>query len=59
LTGVGEAAVGQETLHEVIAQENALLCDIQVRAGGSDIAITSSALPAALGALCNRIFAVY
>jgi hypothetical protein len=59
LTGVGEAAVWQEALHEVIAQKNALLCDIQVRAGGGDLVITSSALPAALGALCNRIFAAY
>ncbi len=57
LAGVGEAAVWQEALHEVIAQKNALLCDIQVRAGGGDLAIASSALPAALGALCNRIFA--
>jgi hypothetical protein len=59
LSGVGEAAVWQDSLHEVIAQKNALLCDIQVRGGGSDLAISSSALPAALGVLCNRIFAVY
>lgn len=57
LTGIGESAVWQETLHEVIAQKNALLCDIQVRAGGDDLAMASNALPAALGALCNRIFA--
>jgi hypothetical protein len=59
LTGVGESAVWQDALHELIAQKNALLCDIQVRAGGSDLAISPSALPAALGALCNRIFAAY
>jgi hypothetical protein len=59
LSGVGEAAVWQDSLHEVIAQKNALLCDIQVRGGGSDLAISSSALPAALGVLCNRIFAAY
>jgi hypothetical protein len=59
LPGVGEAAVWQDSLHEVIAQKNALLCDIQVRGGGSDLAISSSALPAALGVLCNRIFAAY
>jgi hypothetical protein len=57
LTGVGESAVWQEALHEVIAQQNAVLCDIQVRAGNGDLAMTSSALRAALGALCNRIFA--
>jgi hypothetical protein len=59
LPGIGDAAVWQEELREVIAQKNALLCDIQVRASGGDLAITSSALPAALGGLCNRIFAAY
>jgi hypothetical protein len=59
LAGVGDAAVWQEELHEVIAQKNALLCDIQVRAGAGDLAIASSALPAALGGLCNRVFAAY
>ncbi len=59
LPGVGDAAAWQEELHEVIAQRNALLCDIQVRAGGGDLAIASSALPGALGGLCNRIFAAY
>lgn len=59
LPGVGESAVWQDSLHEVIAQKNALLCDIQVRAGASDFAISSSALPATLGVLCNKIFAAY
>jgi hypothetical protein len=59
LPGVGEAAVWQDSLHEVIAEKNALLCDIQVRGGGSDLALSSNALPAALGALCNKIFASY
>ena len=59
LPGVGEAAVWQDSLHEVIAQKNALLCDIQVSAGVSDLAISSSALPVSLGALCNKIFAAY
>ena len=59
LSGVGDAAVWQDSLHEVIAQKNALLCDIQVRGGGSDLAVNSNALPAALGALCNKIFAAY
>jgi hypothetical protein len=56
LPGVGDGAVWLETLHEVVAQKNALLCDIQVRGGGSDLALDSQALPGALGALCNRIF---
>ncbi|HEX3912104.1 MAG TPA: hypothetical protein VHW71_01245 [Steroidobacteraceae bacterium] len=55
--GVGDAAVWQDTLHEMIAQKNDLLCDIQVRGGGEDIAIAVDALPQALGVLCNRIFA--
>lgn len=59
LPGVGDAAVWQDSLHEVIAQKNALLCDIQVRGGSGDLAANSNALPAALGALCNKIFAAY
>ena len=59
LSDVGEAAVWQGSLHEVIAQKNALLCDIQVIGGGSDLALNSNALAAALGALCNKIFAAY
>jgi hypothetical protein len=57
LAGVGEAAVWQAPLQEVIAQQHDLLCDIQVRGGAGDIALASDALPQALGALCNRIFA--
>ncbi len=59
LLGVGEGAVWLDTLHEAIAQKNALLCDIQVRGGGSDLALSSNALPGAVGALCNKIFAAY
>jgi hypothetical protein len=59
LPGVGETAVWQDSLHEVIAQKNALLCDIQVRGGSGDLAMNSKALPATLGALCNKIFAAY
>jgi hypothetical protein len=59
LPGVGDGAVWLETLHEVVAQKNALLCDIQVRGGGSDLVLNSTALPDAVGALCNKIFASY
>lgn len=59
LAGVGDAAVWVETLHEVVAEKNAILCDIQVRGGGSDLALSDKALPAAAGALCNKIFAAY
>lgn len=57
LKDVGDAAVWQDTLHEVIAQKNDLLCDIQLRGGNEDIAVAAEALPEKLGALCNRIFA--
>jgi hypothetical protein len=57
LPGVGDAAAWQASLHEVIAQKHDLLCDVQVRGGASDIALPADALPGALGALCNRIFA--
>jgi hypothetical protein len=55
--GVGDAAVWQDTLNEMIAQKNDLLCDIQLRGSGDDIAVRTEALPNELGALCNRIFA--
>jgi hypothetical protein len=57
LTGVGDAAAWQDSLLEVISQKHDLLCDVQVRGGSTDIAVPATALPAALGALCNRIFA--
>ena len=59
LPGVGDSAMWVDALHEVIAQKNAVLCDIQLRGGGSDLASNSRALPDALGALCNRIFAAH
>jgi hypothetical protein len=59
LSDVGDGAVWLETLHEVIAQKNALLCDIQVRGGNSDLVLDLKTLPTAVGALCNKIFAAY
>jgi hypothetical protein len=57
LDGVGEAAVWQDSLREIIAQKNDVLCDIQVRGDNDDIAVAAAALPEKLGALCKRIFA--
>jgi hypothetical protein len=57
LPEVGDAAFWQNTLHEVIAQQNDLLCDIQLRGESEDIAVSADALPGELGALCSRIFA--
>ena len=56
---VGDQAVWQDTLHELIAQQHNLLCDIQVRGGAQDIAVAAEALPEATGKLCTRIFAAY
>ena len=59
LGNVGDSAVWQDTLHEAIARQDDLLCDIQVRGGAEDIAVAVDSLPEALGALCNRIFAAH
>jgi hypothetical protein len=59
LAGIGDAAVWQETLHELVAQKNAVLCDIQVRGAGADLVMNAKGLPAAVGALCNKIFEAY
>jgi hypothetical protein len=57
LSGVGDAAAWQASLHEVIAEKRNLLCDVQVRGGATDIAVSVDSLPGVLGSLCNRIFA--
>jgi hypothetical protein len=54
LAGVGDRAVWQPTLHEVIAEKDNVLCDIGV-AGPS--ATTADVTPAKVGALCAKIFA--
>jgi hypothetical protein len=59
LPDVGDAAVWQDTLHEIIARKNDLLCDIQLRGVSDDIAVAQDSLPRALGALCNRIFSAH
>ena len=59
LAGVGDQAVWQDTLHEVIAQKNNLLCDIEVRGGIGDIAAPLQGLPQVLGALCNKLFLAF
>jgi hypothetical protein len=59
LRGVGDEAVWVESLREVIARKEALLCDIQVNAGSSDIASNPANTPKVVGALCNKVFAAY
>jgi hypothetical protein len=53
LDGVGERAAWVNSLHEVVATKNAMLCDVQA----SGLPGTGDASQAALGALCNKIFA--
>jgi hypothetical protein len=57
LPAVGDRALWQATLHEVIADRKGTLCDIQIRAGEKDLALRPEALARALGAICNRVFA--
>ncbi len=59
LSGIGDQAVWQDTLHEVIAQKNNLLCDIEVRGSEGDIAVPLEGLPVLLGALCNKLFLAF
>jgi hypothetical protein len=55
LAGVGDGAVWVPQLHEVVAQQDDVLCDIQP--DGLNVALGSSAAQQKLGALCNTIFA--
>jgi hypothetical protein len=56
--GVGDDAVWVEGLHEVVAQKNDLLCDIQVSGLDRNRPGTSIAdQRRGVGALCNKIFA--
>jgi hypothetical protein len=59
LDGVGDGAVWQSALREVIAYKKTLLCDIQVRAGDGDLAPGNNEIEKSMGALCNKIFAAY
>lgn len=55
--GVGDEAVWVDGLHEVVAEKNDLLCDIQV--SGVDRNAPGASLAdqrRAVGALCNKIF---
>ncbi|MFZ0957590.1 MAG: hypothetical protein WAN60_14685 [Candidatus Sulfotelmatobacter sp.] len=53
VSGVGERAVWQSTLKEIVAEKSNLLCDIGVVGPGH----SPGATPEKLGALCNKIFA--
>ena len=58
IAGSGEAAVWQPDLHELIAEQNDVLCNVSVSGGGIDTTLATSAdLARRLANLCNRIFA--
>ena len=55
LSGVGDGAVWISQLHEVQAQQDDVLCDIQP--DGLSVVLGNAAAQQKLGALCNTIFA--
>ena len=55
LAGVGDGAVWVPQLHEVMAQQDDVLCD--VRPDGLSVALGNAAAAQKLGALCSTIFA--
>ncbi len=56
LAGVGDEAAWVDPLHEVIAEKNNLLCDIQVVGTGGDFSGSVADQQQKIGALCNKIF---
>lgn len=56
ITGVGDRAAWQADLHEIIAQRNDVLCDIQAAGATRDFNGEPADLPKRLGAVCDRIF---
>lgn len=57
LAGVGDDAAWVDPLHEVVAEKNNLLCDIQVMGAGRDFSGSAADQQRKIGALCNKIFA--
>lgn len=57
LKGVGDGAVWLPALHEVVAQKDNALCDIQTLQGLNKNLRTVEAQQMRLGDLCNKIFA--
>ncbi len=57
LAGVGDDAAWVDPLHEVVAEKNDLLCDIQVMGAGGDFSGSAADQQRKIGALCNKIFA--
>jgi hypothetical protein len=57
LSGVGDQAAWQRDLHEVIAEQGDVLCDVTAVGDQSEFADTSDAfVESRLGALCVKVF---
>jgi hypothetical protein len=59
LTGIGESAEWADELHELIAQQHNVLCDIQVSGIAKDLVSSTNALQRKLSSLCKIIFDAY
>lgn len=58
LAGVGDRAVWQAALNEVVAEKDNKLCDISVQGSGMRLKDRSpAAMQKKIGALCNKVFA--
>jgi hypothetical protein len=58
LAGVGDAAVWQTELHELIAEQNDVLCDVSLGGAGQDtVQLPSAELARRAAILCNKVFA--
>ena len=56
--GVGDAAIWQPELHELIAEESDMLCDVSVTGSAADTEPASSRdVPRRLANLCRKLFA--
>jgi hypothetical protein len=57
--GAGDAAIWQPDLHELIAEQNDVLCDVSVSGGAIDTTHAASIdLARRLANLCNKVFAL-
>jgi hypothetical protein len=59
IAGAGEAAVWQPDLHELIAEQHDVLCDVSMSGGAIDTTQAASIdLARRLANLCNKVFAL-
>lgn len=56
VAGLGEGALWQESLRELIAEDHDLLCDVQIAGTAADLAVAPAALPERLAQVCRTLF---